>query len=63
MRQLNSHEPLKVGQTTTFECVTTGSRPQASIHWFFQGQRHDSPMNGKCVRVRAGQKLESLLLT
>ena len=47
VRRLNAHEPLRVGQTTTFECVTTGSRLQATIHWLFQGQRHDSPMNGE----------------
>lgn len=40
-------EPLVVGQTVSFECITHGSRPQATIHWLFQGVRHDTPMNGK----------------
>lgn len=40
--------PLLAGQTATFECTSTGSRPQATIHWLFQGRRHDPPMSRKC---------------
>lgn len=52
MRQLNPQEPLLVGHTATFECTTHGSRPQATIHWLFQGVRHDAPMNGEHAPIR-----------
>lgn len=49
LKQVGGQEqlPLIVGQTATFECVSHGSRPEATIHWLFQGIRHDTPMNGK----------------
>lgn len=45
--QASPDEPLLAGQTVTFECITHGSRPQATLHWLFQGSRHDPPMQGK----------------
>lgn len=38
-----------VGQNVTFECVTSGSRPHATIYWLFQGVRHEPTTECKCV--------------
>lgn len=43
----NSGQQLLAGQVATFECVTHGSRPQATIHWIFQGQKYEPPIDGK----------------
>lgn len=52
VRQLG-HEPLLAGTTATFECLALGSRPPATIHWLFQGVRHEPPTTGEQLEANA----------
>lgn len=49
-------KPLIAGQSATFECSSHGSKPQATLHWLFQGTRHDTPLSCKYRALRVGRQ-------
>ncbi|RWS13262.1 uncharacterized protein B4U79_07967 [Dinothrombium tinctorium] len=45
--QITQLTPLLVAdKEATFECQAFGSRPKAILYWLFDGQRHNTPLNG-----------------
>ncbi|RWS23969.1 protein turtle B-like protein [Leptotrombidium deliense] len=51
--QITQLTPILVtDREATFECQSFGSRPKAILYWIFDGQRHNTPLNGSDHQTR-----------